>query len=262
MNELAKQLEAILFASGKGVSEEELASFTESTPRQVRTALKILQEHYEQQETSLVVSTYEERWKLTVRATYTPFIERIVSETELAPAILKTLAVVAYKSPVLQSDIVNLRGQVSYDHIKQLVKEKFVTKEEHGRSYILKITDKFYNYFDVEGDEDIREVFSQLRTQEQRRAAIEEELQQEAQQKKLGELDIVEADGSKDHETIFEQPIRKEKTEEEKQEEHQFLDDIDSRIQQLANRVEAQELPERKDETQEEKEPSEEKNYL
>jgi segregation and condensation protein B len=268
MNELAKKIEAILFASGKGVEESELQSLTESTPAKIKTAVQELQSYYEQQDTSLVISEYQGKWKLTVRAKYTEYIQRLVSETELAPALLKTLAVIAYKSPVLQSDIVSMRGQVSYDHVKVLVKEKFVTKEESGRSYILKITDKFYNYFDIEGDEEIREVFSQLRSQEERRAAIEEEVKKE-QQQKLGGLEVVEADDSTDHEGIFDSPIRKEKTQEERKEEEEFLTDIDSRITQLAQRVESQNIPQRnaepvektaEDEPEEEKKPEE--DYL
>lgn len=269
MDELAKQVEAILFASGKGVSVEQLQEYCDSAPKKIAIALQQLQEHHDKAQTSLVVSEYQGKWKLTVRAAFTPYIQKIVSETEFAPGLLKTLAVIAYKSPVLQADIVSMRGQISYEHIKQLVKEKFITKEEEGRSYILRITNKFYSYFDVEGDQDIKDVFAQLRSQEERRNAISQSIINQEQQQKLGELEIVDSDPNKpDHEQIF-QPVRKEKTEEEKKEEHNFLNDIDARIQNLAKRVTAQELPKRTSEEentssqdQEKTESEDEENYL
>lgn len=251
MNELPKKIESILFASGKGITVADLAEYTESTPSTVTKALKELQTHYERAESSLIISTYQDKWKLTVKSAYTKYIQNMVSETELAPGLLKTLAVIAYKSPVIQSDIVNIRGQISYDHIKQLTKEKFITKEDSGRSYMLKITDKFYNYFDVEGDEEIREVFSQLRSQQERRTAIENEIKQQEQQKQLGNLEVVDVDTSKDHDKIFDSPVRKEKSDEQKRTEKDFLSSIDDRINSLANRVEKQSLPKKEDKEEE-----------
>lgn len=263
MNELSKRIEAILFASGKGVSVQSLAEFAESSQAKIKKALELLQDYYHEQDSSLTISEYEQKWKLTVKASYTEYIQKLVSEAELQPALLKTLAVIAYKSPVMQSDVVSMRGQVSYEHVKHLAKEKFITKEESGRSYLLKITDKFYNYFDIEGDQEIREVFSQLRGQEERRAELEKELEQ---QQKLGDLKVVDTDGTKDHDTIF-APVRKEKTEEEKKEEEDFLDDIDSRISKLSERVTEQELPKKTADTEgntqeETEEKKEEEDYI
>ncbi len=255
MKDLTKQIEAILYASGKGVSETQLATYCEEKPRAIKKALQELQEAYEAFDSSLTIGQYQDRWKLTVRSKYSPYIQKIVSETEFSPALLKTLAVIAYKSPVLQADVISMRGQSGYDHIKVLVKEKFVTKEDAGRSYLLKITEKFYNYFDVEGDEEIREVFAALKTQQERLQAIEEELRES--QQKLGDLEVVDAE-EKEHEELFEtekqEPIRKEKSPEEKEVEQNFLSDIDKRIEELSARVGEQQLPERKKEEEQEKE--------
>ena len=257
MEELQNKIEAILFASGKGVSEEELAKFCEEKPAKIKKAIAALAETYQTRESSLVIVSHNEKWKLTVRGKYTPYIEKIVSETELPRTVLKTLALIAYKSPVLQADIVNMRGQSAYDHIKELVKEKLVTKEESGRSFILKITDKFYNYFDVEGDEEIRDLFENLRKKHQQITELEiiniaeEQEKQEDNKAKLGNLKVVDSNSNKDHEEIFDEeitPRRNEKTEEEKQEEESFLTDIDSRIGELSKRIETHQIPKREEE--------------
>lgn len=239
MSELKKRLEAILFASGKGVSESDLVEFTNSKLKEVKKALQELQEEYEKRDTSLTISEADSKWKLSVRGKYTSDIQKIVSETELPKPILKTLAVVAYKSPVLQSDIINMRGQGAYDHIKVLVKQKLITKDEEGRSYILKITDKFYNYFDVEGDEDIKDIFKQLR---------------EAHQEKLGNLKIFDSEKSiqeENKETIGNlevidiDPKTAKRTPEELEEERDFLKRMELNLSEVSKRVDEQELPNR-----------------
>lgn len=257
MEELENKIEAILFASGKGVTETQLTEYCESKPAKVKKALEKLSKIYQERDCSLIVVKHNEKWKLTVRGKYTTHIQKIVSETELPRTILKTLALVAFKSPVLQADIINMRGQSAYDHIKELVKEKLVTKEESGRSYMLKITDKFYNYFDVEGDEEIRDLFENLRKKQQQITELEiiniaeEQESKDKQGTTLGELKVVDSNIEGDHEEIFEEkiiPRRNEKTEEEKQEEQSFLSDIDSRIGELSKRIENHELPKQTEE--------------
>lgn len=239
MSELKKRLEAILFASGKGVSETDLVDFTDSKLKEVKKALKELQEDYEERDTSLAISEVDNKWKLSVIGRYTNDIQKIVSETELPKPILKTLAVVAYKSPVLQSDIIHMRGQGAYDHIKVLVKQKLITKDEEGRSYILKITDKFYNYFDVEGDQDIKDVFKQLRDAHEKKLGnlkivdLEKEEQENSDQK-IGNLEIVDVE-----------PKTAKRTPEELAEEKSFLERMESSLSEVSKRVDSHELPER-----------------
>lgn len=242
MSELKNKIEAILFASGKGVSEQDLANYCESTPRKVLNQLKNLQEEFLKRDGSLIISKNQDKWKLTVRSKYVEDIQHIASETELSGPVLKTLAVIAFKSPVLQAEIINIRGQSAYEHIKRLFKDKLITKEEEGRSYILKITDKFYNYFDVKGDEEIREVFESLRKQQQKITELEiievakrqEEQEKKAEQELLGNLTIIPIESR-----------TKERTEEDKKEEETFLSNIDDRLNSLGKRVEEQELPKR-----------------
>ncbi|MGM5480922.1 MAG: SMC-Scp complex subunit ScpB [Nanobdellota archaeon] len=271
-NDFKNRIEAILYASGKGVNAEDLATYTSESKRKVNTALKKLREEYENRDSSLIVREHNGKWKLTVRGKYTEDVKNIVSETELAIAILKTLAVIAYKSPVLQSDIIDMRGQGAYDHIKELVKEKFVTKEKEGRSYLLKITEKFYDYFDVEGDEEIREVFDKLREEQASQQKLEvveidEKKQEETpnendSQQKLGGLEIVDTTDDKSEENENQDPekILRQKEEEEKvkkEQEKTFLNDIDSRINSLSQRVQEHNIPSAKEKNDTEQQESE-----
>jgi segregation and condensation protein B len=247
MDELQNRVEAILFASGKGVTEEELAKYCGEESKRVKKALAKLQQELEQREGSLIISLHNNRWKMTVRGRYLRDVENIVSETELASPILRTLAVIAFKSPVLQSDIIAIRGQGAYEHIKELARQKFLIKEERGRSFLLKITDKFYNYFDVEGDEEIQDVFAKLREKQQTLGELEivDTLPEEERQTQdlsttekntLGELEIVAAS-----------PKTKERTQEDIAEEKDFLKRIDEGITAISKRVEEHTIPARKE---------------
>ena len=69
-------------------------------------------------------------------------IRKIVSETELPKTILETLAVIAWRAPVLQSEVVNLRHNKAYDHISELGDLGFIRKEPQGRSYMINLTEK------------------------------------------------------------------------------------------------------------------------
>lgn len=248
MNDTKNIVEAILFASGKGVTIEQFEQNTELSQKEIKKALKKLQESYEKNEGSLVISEHNKKWKLTVRGKYLKYIEKIVSEVELPGPLLRTLSVIAYKSPVMQSDVIHIRGQGAYEHVKELVKQKFITKDEEGRSFLLKITDKFYNYFDVEGDEEIRDIFEKMK-QEHKIGQLQIIDEEEPRTKEtIGELEVIETKPitSEDHDTIFDQkPRTKDRSEEEKQEEENFLSDIDDKINQLSDRVSKHELPKR-----------------
>lgn len=289
--EIQNQIEAILFASGKGVSIQDICKICDISEKIANQEIKKLKEDYSIRDSGLLIDFINDKWKISIKGKYVPHIEKLVSETELAPSVLKTLAVVAFKTPVLQSEIIDMRGQGAYDHINQLAKEGFLTKESHGRSFILKITEKFYNYFDVEGDEEIREVFAKLKESQQEKLGelevveIEKhkkKLEEKEKQSKLDVVDIPEA-GLKDHNTIFDDEVINEEKEkiiqeknEEKQKENEFLSKIDSQIEEISKKLNQKDEEEKnnqesnsevknedlKPETEVDSEEKEEENYL
>jgi len=60
-------------------------------------------------------------------------------------------AAIALKSPITQSDVVNLRGSGAYQHVQELVELGFVRNAQADcRSSWLHVTDKFHQYFNLE----------------------------------------------------------------------------------------------------------------
>ncbi len=170
---LKHEAEALLFSSGKAMEEEQLAGLTGSDRRRIRAALQELKREYEERESALRLFVDGSLWKLVVKDEYLPLVRRIVADTELSKATLETLAVIAYHQPnVLQSKVVELRGSAAYEQITELQELGFVTKTREGRSYALRLTEKFYDYFDVE-DETVKRVFDEVKPPAERQAALE-----------------------------------------------------------------------------------------
>jgi segregation and condensation protein B len=68
---------------------------------------------------------------------------------DLSTAALRTLATIALKKRILQSDLVELRGSGAYDHIKELLAQKFIERKRQsdGRSFWLTLSEKFHRTF-------------------------------------------------------------------------------------------------------------------
>ncbi|MFC1774850.1 SMC-Scp complex subunit ScpB [Nanoarchaeota archaeon] len=75
------------------------------------------------------------------------------------------LAVIAYKSPILQSDVIKIRTNKAYDHLKLLEDQSFITREKHGRTKLIKITQKFYDYFEI-SPEELQKKFEEKKVKE------------------------------------------------------------------------------------------------
>lgn len=142
-------IEALLFAYGKRVNEEELSKIMRWRIDKVKRVLQELKNEISNRESSLELINEESFWKLTVKDDYLELVKNIVTKTELDRPTLETLAVIAFKYPVLQSEVINIRNASAYEHIKVLVEFGYVIKEKTGRSFKLKLTPKFFEYFDL-----------------------------------------------------------------------------------------------------------------
>jgi len=144
------RVEAILFAVGKYLDEESISQLCDIDKKYVKKALEELKRDYDERDTALMITQEDNRWKINVKEKYVSLVRKIVADTEISKSIMETLAIIAWKTPVYQNEVVRIRGNKCYDHIAELENAGFVAKNKKGRSYILKTTDKFYNYFDID----------------------------------------------------------------------------------------------------------------
>ncbi|MBI2151417.1 SMC-Scp complex subunit ScpB [Candidatus Woesearchaeota archaeon] len=149
MESKTKRVEAVLFAAGKEVSKERISSLCSLPLEEVEPIVAALIEEYAQRDHSLQIIKKELGWKLTVRDEYVPLVSSIVHSTELDRPLMETLAIIAWKYPIVQSDVVKLRGAGAYEHMRLLEEQGFIAKEKSGRTFKVKLTPKFFEYFDL-----------------------------------------------------------------------------------------------------------------
>ena len=147
---LCANIEAILYLKGKPTPLTEIVECTNCSIDQVQDAIIKLMSDYAHRDTALEIVETAIGYSLQLRSDYRNLLETLVP-AELTQGTLKTLAAIALNSPMLQSDVIALRGSSAYQHINELVELGFVNKrrQDEGRSYWLEIKDKFYHYFEI-----------------------------------------------------------------------------------------------------------------
>ncbi len=157
-------LEAALYVAGRPLDLRELASVlkTRSKKRVQRTAQKLI-ELYITRETALEILPLEEdRYVMQLKAEYTPEVRRLSLRPMLSVGPLKTLSYIAYRQPLPQKQVIDVRGQHAYGHVKQLVDLNLISRERAGRSMLLRTTAFFADYFGL--SHDLKAMKQQLKT--------------------------------------------------------------------------------------------------
>jgi len=147
-------LEAALYVAGRPLELKTLASVlkTRSKKRVRRLAQKLI-ETYRSRNTALeLLSLEDERYVLQLKAEYTPEVRRLAIRPLLSVGPLKTLSYIAYRQPIPQTQVIDVRGQHAYDHLKQLEDLDLITRERAGRSKVVRTTEFFADYFGLSHD--------------------------------------------------------------------------------------------------------------
>lgn len=148
--ELKKVIESLLFSAGKALSVEELSRLArEADKKKIEIALEELKQAYDSTQSSLRIIKEGEYWKMSVRENFVPVVRRIVTKTELNKSVIETLAVVAAKAPVLQSEIIKIRTNKAYDHLELLEQLGYIKREKKGRTKLITLCQKFFDYFEI-----------------------------------------------------------------------------------------------------------------
>ena len=183
IDDLQNKVEAVLFAAGRMVSLDELAALCKTTPGFIKEALKELKQKFSD-DSPIILIEEGDGWKFSVREKYLDLVKNITPHMEMGKPVLETLAVIAWKQPVLQAEVINIRGSGAYEHIATLEELGFLRKEKFGRSFMLKTTEKFQEYFDLPTKEAIKQIFKDIQEQG--------EQQQKLAEQQLGPLEVYE----------------------------------------------------------------------
>ncbi|MBN3885216.1 MAG: SMC-Scp complex subunit ScpB [Nostoc sp.] len=171
----ATKIEAILYLKGKPLSLGEIAEYAACDRATVKEGIIELMDNYAHRDSALEVIETPDGYSLQLRSDFHDLVQTMIP-VELGVGALRTLAAIALNSPILQSDLINLRGSGVYQHVPELVELGFIRKrrDSDSRSYSLQVTPKFHQYFQIE---QLPQILSNSQKEEQLELELELELE-------------------------------------------------------------------------------------
>ena len=162
MEDLKNILESLLFVAQEALSVERLKKLVgEADAAEIRQALEVLQADYDSRKGGFYLAEVAGGFQFRTRPDYTAWIRRLIDPkpVRLSKAALETLAIIAYKQPVIRTDVEHIRGVDCGGVLRQLLERKLVRvlgrREIAGRPLIYATTKKFLETFDLKDLKDL-----------------------------------------------------------------------------------------------------------
>ena len=149
-------VEAMLYAAEKPLSAREVHSIIpDAKLPDIKSALKVLQYEYEAMGRSFTLKEVANGYQFRSRSEYGAYIMKMLqrSPNRLSNASMETLAIIAYKQPILRQEVERLRGVDVGGILRALLEKGLVRvmgrKNLPGRPLIYGTTKKFLEVFDL-----------------------------------------------------------------------------------------------------------------
>lgn len=151
MPQIASTIEAILYLKGRPLTVSQIAEFARCDRDVAEEGLIDLMEDYAHRDSALEISETKDGYCLQLKEGFRHLVDVLIP-LDLGVGALRTLAAIALKGPISQTDLVDLRGSGAYQHVPELVSLGFVRKrrQSDGRSFWLQVTNKFYQHFQID----------------------------------------------------------------------------------------------------------------
>ena len=153
--ELKAILESMLFVSPEPLSVVRLvAALGDVTKAEVERVLRILGDDLEQEGRGIRLAELAGGYRLVTKQEYSTWIKRLdkaKSAAKLSRSALESLAIIAYKQPLVRSEIEEIRGVETSGVVRTLLERKLVRivgrKEVPGRPIMYGTTKFFLEHF-------------------------------------------------------------------------------------------------------------------
>ena len=162
---LESVVEAVLFSSDEPLTTTRLANIVEATTKQVREHIDNLNKKYEENNNAFRIEQIAGGYQMLTLSRYNHWLKqllRVRSENKLSPAALETLAIIAYKQPVIRADIEAIRGVAVGEVIRSLSYKGLVKivgrAEVLGRPMLYGTTKKFLEVFGLNTLKDLPKI--------------------------------------------------------------------------------------------------------
>jgi chromosome segregation and condensation protein ScpB len=88
-------------------------------------------------------------YHLAIREVHLDLVQRLLPP-ELGKPVLGTLSVIATRQPILQSEIIQIRGKRAYAHIKDLLVHRLILRRPQEGTYRLQTTQEFQRRYRID----------------------------------------------------------------------------------------------------------------
>ncbi len=196
-NEVAAVVEAILFSTDSPLPIAKITTTAELPTRSVKQAIKTLNARYEQQGAAFRIEEIAGGFQMMTMPEYNDVLRRLLSvkkDSRLSQASMETLAIIAYRQPILRADVEAIRGVATGDILRGLMDKNLVKivgrADVIGRPMLYGTTKKFLEVFGLARLEDLPRV-DELRSGEKaappKKAKSSDENEEESETGENGE---------------------------------------------------------------------------
>ncbi|MHC4394106.1 MAG: SMC-Scp complex subunit ScpB [Planctomycetota bacterium] len=158
-------VEAVLFASDESLTAERLANIVETSVKQIRQHIASLNDKYKANANAFRIEQIAGGYQMLTLSPYNNWLRKLLrarSDSKLSAAALETLAIIAYKQPVIRADIEAIRGVAAGDMIRGLMYKGLVKiigrAEVLGRPMLYGTTKKFLEIFGLNSLKDLPKI--------------------------------------------------------------------------------------------------------
>lgn len=161
MEKLKEIIESLLFVAETALTIERIKQVTTADAKEIRDALQALSDEYESRQGGFYLAEVAGGYQIRTRPEYNEWIKRLIQPNppRMSKAALETLAIIAYKQPIIRSDIEYIRGVDCGGILRLLLERKFLRvlgrKEIPGRPLIYATTKQFLEVFDLKDLKDL-----------------------------------------------------------------------------------------------------------
>jgi len=162
MDDIKNIIESLLFVSKEPLTIERMKRVLDiEDTKTLRNALDMLSDEYEERKGAFFMREAGGGYQIITRPEYKEWIKRLIqpSPVRLSRASMETLTIVAYKQPVIRSDVERIRGVDSGGILRMLMERRLIKvlgrKEIAGRPLIYATTRQFLEVF---GLKDLKEL--------------------------------------------------------------------------------------------------------
>lgn len=147
-------LEALVFISGEPVTVAELKSVSGLPEADIKDLMDELIAEYAEREGGVQIGRIAGGYQMHTNPEHAESVKRFkgtVRAQRLSMAALETLAIIAYRQPIIRAEVEELRGVNSDGVVKTLLERRLIKvvgrKEAPGRPALYGTTREFLEYF-------------------------------------------------------------------------------------------------------------------